>query len=226
MDREEATLLWKIAILSFVVGIAGAAIGGLFTFYGSYWAWNQQQQALNQEQIIEQKNIAHAIYIDVSNIEERFNRSMIALPIYLNNNTSKWNDPNFILSWSTQYYSDCGLFYVFNKDISRFDIVTSEDLYEFYNEVADIENKREFISRTMDKIQHGEPVAQYDLVTAHDYTEALFGTKIPYSIKQAEKIKQEIRQKYHVKIESPPMIIYDNQPGTFILQNGYGVTGI
>jgi len=103
----------------------GALIGGIITeaatLITAYYVLDQQQQAFNQQQITEQKNIAQALYIDICAVEELFNHSL---------NTTNPND-YFTVNLS-DYYSDSGLYYVFNKDILKFNAETSNDLYDFY----------------------------------------------------------------------------------------------
>ena len=58
----------------------GALIGGIITeaatLITAYYVLDQQQQAFNQQQITEQKNIAQAHYIDICAVEELFNHSL------------------------------------------------------------------------------------------------------------------------------------------------------
>jgi hypothetical protein len=106
------------------------------------------------------------------------------------------------MATNTKYYSIDWLYPVFGKDISGFDSATSADIYGFYNEVVNIESKREFVFGIWEKYLHGEQIAPFDLILAHEYTKALYMTKIPYGITQAEKIKRELREKYHVETVS------------------------
>ena len=219
MDGEEKALLWKIAILSFVVGIAGAVIGGLFTFYGSYWAWDQQQNALNEQQILERHNIAQAIYIDISKIESNFNYSLSHMALY-ENNTNQLEDPGSFKATTIQYYDDNGLYYVFRHDISGFNSTVSKDIFDFYNLVEDIERKRGMILAIFEKHMRGENITQFDVIMAHRYSKGIFETKMPYCINLAERIKKELIQNYNVEDISPQYIVIDSDPQTFYLMDG------
>jgi len=201
VDSEEKSLLWKIAILSFVVGIAGAVVGGLFTFYGSYWAWNQQQQALNEQKLLEQQNIALALYIDVSSIEDKLNSSMHTMLSDTHNNISKLDDPNYVYYTNARFNSINWIYTTFGKEISGFDSITSAELYDFYENVAEIDDYMQFLHQIG---QSGEQISQMDFAEAHTYTKGLFGIKIPDCIQEAEKIKQALRQKYHLNIVITP----------------------
>jgi len=220
MDQVEASHQWKIATFAVIGGIIGALIGGAATFYGSYWAWNQQQETLNQQEIEEQCNIAVAIYIDISSIENKFNYSINRFSLEMINNTNPLDNPNYIMTTTIQYYDDNGLYYVFGKDISRFDSDTSTDLYEFYSVVEDIENKRKIILAIAGKYLHDENITQYDIITAHEFSKGIYEKKIPYCITLAEKIKKELRQKYNVKIASSPETTINRQSETYNLKGG------
>ena len=187
---------------------------------GSYIVLDQQQNELKEQQMMEQCNTAQAIYIDVSDIENKFNHSMSRFPLDLVNNTNPLDKPNSFMYTTIQYYSNNGLYYTFNKDISRFDSDTSTDLYGFYSIVEDIENKRKNILAIVEKSLKHENITQYDIIMAHEFSKGIYEKKMPYCIALAEKIKQELIQKYNVKIASIPEIIINQQPETFNLQGG------
>lgn len=214
MDKEESALAWKIAVLSFVFGIIGACIGGVCTFYGSYWSWNQQQKTLEQQQIMEQQNIAHAIYVDILKIELNLNDSMVNGSY----NISKLDNISYVAAYGQPYYNNNWLYSVFGEDIARFDSTTSEDIYNFYGEVVDIEKRRDFIFKIVEKQLHLEKIMPIDLILAHEYSKSLYTMMIPDCILQAEKIKRELRLKYNVKVESIPMIQYSTDPKVIDLQ--------
>lgn len=189
MNRAEVSLQWKIAALGFI----GALIGGGATLIATYWVLDQQQKVLNQQQIIEQHNIARALYIDISMIEDRLNSSLALSPI----NKSSLDDPEFFESSNIQFYSKDGLYYVFNKDISRFDSATSADLYIFYNDIIEMEDGRDFINIYAEKYLLNESLSFYDRFLAHSYTENLYKFRMRDNVMKAEKLKQELKQKYH-----------------------------
>jgi hypothetical protein len=65
-DKAEEALQWKITKFMAILALFAALIGGGFSLLGTYYALSQQQNVLNQQQMKEQQNIAHALYIDVS----------------------------------------------------------------------------------------------------------------------------------------------------------------
>ncbi|VVB63867.1 Uncharacterised protein [uncultured archaeon] len=189
MGQSETSWQWKIACIGFL----GALIGGICTFAGSYYVWDQQQKALEQQQIEEQNNIARALYIDISGIEEKLILSMMSVP----ENKSKFDDLSFVGYSDIQLYNDNGLYYTFDKDIARFDNATSKDLYNFYDEIIDLESKREYMNTYWDRVNHNEYTLPYELYLAHTYTKDLFTERTPEDIAIAEKLKQELKLKYH-----------------------------
>lgn len=213
MDKAEEAHQWKITTFAVIGALIAALIGGGLSLLGTIIALNQQQQALEQQQSVEQQNIAHAIYIDILNIELNLNDSIRNM----NYSTSELDNPSFVSTYTNQYYNNW-LYPIFGKDIAGFDNATSEDLYDFYGEVVDIENKREFVFTIMGKYLRGEKIAPYDLILAHEYTKSLYTIMIPDCILQAEKIKRELRLKYHVKTELIPKILYSSHPQTIDLQ--------
>jgi hypothetical protein len=94
MDKTEFTLQWKIARFGFFAAIIGALIGGTCTFAGSYFVWNQQQKTLDEQKLMEQQNMATALYFDVFTIETKFNSSMNDFLLY--EGTNALNNPNSI----------------------------------------------------------------------------------------------------------------------------------
>jgi len=178
--------------------LLGVIIGG--------WQANDTYQ---QQQKDELKNIAQALYYDVSGIEDIFNYS-------LNHSASK---PNYIHVLDFQYYDNNGLYYVFDKDISRFDTETSNDLYDFYSFVISVESAQEdLLAITQKRLNEGN-VTDYEFIQANDIMRTLHAA-IPDGIKRANKVKKELRQKYHVNTTVPPTITSYYPSQTYRLQGG------
>lgn len=116
----------------------GAIIGGIFTFWGSYYVWDQQQKAVEQQQIMEQRNIARALYMEISRRESLLNSSVSVPPT-----KDDLNNPNFTAGFDIHIYNN-GLYFIFNKEISRFDANTSMSIFDFYNHIIDLESKIDF----------------------------------------------------------------------------------
>jgi hypothetical protein len=204
MDEEEKSLVIKIALLSCAVGIAGALIGGYFTFYGSYWAWNQQQEVANQQKIAEQKNIATALYFGVCSTEDKLLSDQKDALKAMNNNTSKLEDPGFIYYTNTRYNNAVRILDIFGKEISELDEITSAELYDFYENVIEIDDLMQTVYKISVEAQNGAQPLPADTVIAHTYTKGLFEIKIPDSIQEAETIKQRLREKYNVTLRTTP----------------------
>ncbi len=187
-----------LTIITVASTLLGVFIGG--------WQANEVYQ---QEQKNELKNIAQALYFDISGIEDVLNNS-------LNHSSSK---PGFIHVLGYKYYDNNGLYYIFSKDISRFDSETSEDLYDFYGFILALENSQEdLLTVTKKRLDTGN-VTDYDYVNAYEITRMLCST-MPDGIKKANKIKKELRQKYDVNITVPSTVIYNHPPKTYILEGG------
>jgi len=209
MDRAEETHQWKITSFAVIGALIAALVGGFFTLLGTYIVLDQQQTAMNQQEIEEQQNIAHALYYDISSVENLFNYS-------LNHSASK---PNSIHVLDFHYYDNNGLYYVFSKDISGFDSETSKDLYDFYGFVLGIESEQEDLLAITQKRLNAGNVSDYEFIHAQGIIKTLCAA-MPDGIKRAEKVKKDLRQKYHVNITVPQTIISYYPPQTYILQCG------
>jgi hypothetical protein len=195
VDQEEKSLVITVAILSFFVGIVGAGIGGYCTLKGAYWSWDQQQKTLDNQQTEELNNIAQALYIDISFAEARLNGTFVFQSQLINK--SRLNDPKFFSIWDKSMYDKDGLYYIFNKDISRFDNITSRNLYIFYNNIIELENKRQYTYSIYQKSLQNERVSRYDTNLAHTYTVEAFND-VPTYIAEAEILKKQLIEGYSV----------------------------
>lgn len=199
MEKEEKSHQWSLAYF----GLVAVVIGGIIADGGSWYIWHLQQEALDAQNLEEQQNIAHAIYIDILNIEVYLNDSILNIDY-----DKLEKDPSYVATY-THRYNNNWLFPVFSLDIAKLDKTTSEDLYDFYRYVADIEDQREFVYSIMDKQLHGEKVELADAITAHKYTRNQYKILIPECISLAEKAKNELRLKYHVKATLNPEVVHD-----------------
>ncbi len=207
MDQEEKKLIISVAIISsataILASVIGGFIGGYLSLQGSYWSWDQQQDAANQQKALERQNISLALYYDISDIEERLNISMRNALLDMRNNISKLEDPNYIY-YSGDYYNVNWIYDVFGKDVSGFDSITATELYIFYKQVSEINYHIQYLDQFYAKAQHPETLSPIDIAKAHTYTKGLYGIEIPESIKLAEIIKQRLREKYNVSIILTP----------------------
>ncbi len=114
-----------------------------------------QWKISHDEEDVELRNVAQALYIDISSVEETYNYSL--------NHTSI--DKNHITVNNVHYYDDNGLYFIFNKDISKFDSETSKDLYDFYSFVLDVENKQEELLAINEKLLRKENLTDSFAIT-------------------------------------------------------------
>ena len=189
MSREETSSQWKIACIGFI----GALIGGICTFGSAYFILDHQQKALNQSQVEEQQNIARALYVEISRIETLLNSSISVSP-----KKEDLNNPNFTAGYDFHIYNNNGLYYVFTKEISRFDETTSTSVFDFYDRVTDIQNKIDFLNTYEERHFANRTQSDYSKYLAHAYAVFLITNEIPYCITKAENLKQELRQKYKI----------------------------
>jgi hypothetical protein len=199
MEKEERSHQWKLAFF----GLFAVFIGALIGLGGSWYIWHLQQTAEQEQKLQEQHNLAVALCFDVSLIEDRLNSTMNSFLVKYND-TNVLDDPDFIYSTNSKYYSINWIYNVFGKDISGLDSTTSADLYAFYYNIAEIDDYTQFVNQVVDKIARHEKVSPLELAKAHVYTNGLFKEKIPGSIQFAEKIKQELTQNYHTNIHLSP----------------------
>lgn len=199
---KENALLSKEIKLLIIGAVLGALASGIIT-YTITWKLS------NDEKETELRNIAQALYYDVSVVEDFFNYS-------LNHSASK---PNYIHVIDSHYYDNNGLYYVFRKDISKFDSETSKDLYDFYSFVMGIESVQEdLLAITQNRLNEGN-VSDYEFIRANDNMRTLQAA-MPDGIKRADKVKKDLRQKYRINITMPPTIIFYYPPKTFSLEGG------
>jgi hypothetical protein len=199
MEKEEKSHQWNLAYF----GLAAVILGAVIAFGSSWYIWHLQQNAADEEKLLERQNIANALYVDVSSIEDKLNLSMHMMLLNTHNNTTKLDDPNYIYFTDARFYSVNWIYTAFGKEISGFDSITSAELYDFYENVAEIDDYMQLVYQ-ISRMAESVELSRMDAATAHTYTKGLFGVKIPDCIQEAEKIKQALRQKYHVNIIITP----------------------
>ena len=107
-------------ILKVLPPVLGAVVGGTIGFTSSYLMWTKQNR-------FNQKNIARALYSEISRLEEHLKKLLkhdsllLALPIY----------------------SGQGLFFIFTKEISFFEPELSTKIFDFYGWLNQAENIRQ-----------------------------------------------------------------------------------
>jgi hypothetical protein len=214
MGKEEQKHEWSLAKFGAVTLIIGTLLGGVIGVGGSWYIWHLQQDVANEQKLLEKQNIANAIYIDVSNIETILNDSIENTNYTINDQ----NNPNHASAYLEPYYNNNWLYPFFGRDIAGFDSNTSADLYDFYNYIVDIENRRQFVLAVMEKQARDENLTQYEVARAHQYSNSIYMLMIPDCISLAEKIKRELRLKYNVKEESSIQIVHNPYPQAVEIQ--------
>lgn len=175
--------------------LISAIIGGIIAIAGAIIVWWYQQR-------IELKNIAKGIFFDVSNLEVRFNE-FIATHENFNLWAQKYAkeqgtkvDRGYIVS-PLPFYDDKGLFYVFSKDIARFDSKLSSELYEFYVKVSYIEKMRGRLEMFQERENSLNKLTDFEKnITKVDYEYMV--TSIKEALDLILIIKHDLKEKYHI----------------------------
>lgn len=190
--------------------VIGIALGALATGVVEWKLSHDQFET-------EQKNIAQALYVDISNTKDILDSSNRSF----SNNTNMLDNPSMGIFDSRQYYNNNGLYYIFGRDISRLNSETSVDIYDFYTEVTRVENMNKYISKIVEKRESGENISQYEIAMVHIYSKGLHEVMIPYCIGLANKSLQDLRRNYDIELTSSPAIkIKYSPPETFNLPTG------
>ncbi len=180
--------------------ILTAAATAIFTYL---FTWKLAHDA----RIAEQRNIAQALYIDISQTEDHFNSALsdfndqvvyfIAtadLNILLNTPQMLW-DPR-------PYYTENNAYFAFQKDISKFDSDLSAKLYSYYLGVMNIEFKRGYINNCVLKEINRQFLPSEEIGRGGLYMRTMI-IEMKSSIKESEAIKKELREKYQLNLELP-----------------------
>jgi len=159
--------IFEIATQIFYILLGAAIATGT-----SFWAWKSQ---LN----FSRKNIAYALLYEISQIEK---------PLQGIAEEFKKDDGNSMIIVPQRIYTENGLYYVFQKDISDFDKKLSNMLYDFYYNLMIAEQERCVINKI--KEEHWADISEEEIPDLHKklelYKESLNGctiqTDVPYKI--------------------------------------------
>jgi hypothetical protein len=113
--------------------IIGVLIGGGLYLTNSLLLWNM---SVNKDK----SDIAVGLNLDVSSLENYLvaaDREFLANP-----------DGRYIFVQATPLYPDNGLYFVYQRDISRMDRKVAEDTFTFYNHLLSAERDRNLIFET------------------------------------------------------------------------------
>ncbi|MDQ1252745.1 MAG: hypothetical protein QG610_2003 [Euryarchaeota archaeon] len=107
-------------------GALGLLVGAILTLACNWILISEQQH-------LEQKNIAKAIYIDVSVTSDRINNTLIQMEeVKTSLNKSNYSELPSLLD-PRPYYSNDGTYYIYAHDISKLDTESSGDIYILQN---------------------------------------------------------------------------------------------
>jgi hypothetical protein len=200
-SKDDESLSKEIKLL-LIGAIFGAVASGIITYEISLKLSSDEKDA-------ELQNIAQALYIDVSGVEDILNYSL--------NRSSFGSD--YINASIITYYENNGLYYTFSKDISRFDNETAVDLYDFYSFIMSLESKQEELNAIAEKRAQKQNLTDYEAIKAEDNIRSI-NEGLPIGIKKANKVKQDLRQIHNVRMTLSPSIITTHSPRTYKLDEG------
>lgn len=191
MGNSDNSFQWKLMLFSALLGvfgsIAGAAIGGITSYYASYELY-QKQQAL------EQRNVAQALYIDILDTSNRFNESLEYLKLSTDDKRKLGDTSNYVFYDPIPYYSSNGKYFVYIAEINKFDSDLSRDLDMYYMTVMDIEYKRQYIADHYSKTFDYENLSIDEKRKMTVYNQNIIG-EIHGALSQANKIKYNLDKK-------------------------------
>jgi hypothetical protein len=184
--------------LTLVYGFFGIVLGVILTTTANWYTWQAQQD-------LEQKNVAQALYFDISRISDRFNSTFDMTnsafgDLYRQNKHFYFTE--IIFNEPEPYYKDNGLYFTYLKEISRFDSNLSADLNVYYQNVMDIEFKRQYITNCITKYQNGENLTQDETKYVVIYYISIYA-EIIESNKRADIIKKDLNNKYDLNVNWP-----------------------
>ncbi|MHC1686835.1 MAG: hypothetical protein AB9879_03885 [Methanothrix sp.] len=203
MDRAEETHQWKITSFTVVGALIAALIGGFFSLLATYIVLDQQQNALNEQQIIEQRNIAQALYYDISRTENGTIEFLEGLGSKNSNetviNVTDLVSSGVIFDIKTPIYKDNGLYFVFQKDISKFDSNLSANIYIYYSKLLSAEHGRQYTHEIVSKDPTGQNLTSLEIADSRIYSTKMLFDLID-SITLAEYSKTELKARYKLNI--------------------------
>jgi hypothetical protein len=172
--------------------IVSVLIGSIGTYSVSYVLSYEQQKS-------EEYNVAQALYIDISDLSDRFNSSLESANLSENYATTSNEDQPPILYDPRPYYSESGLYFVYLTEIYRFDSDLSANLYDYYKNVMAIEYKRQYIFDHISKNNSFESLSE-----SEKYYLNIYSTTVPKQMKmciiQGEIIKSKLKEKYNLNL--------------------------
>jgi hypothetical protein len=189
---------WEIPefILVIIGTIIGALIGGYCTIHSTHDVYEEEQNTIKQ-------NVALALFIDISDISDRFN---ITVDQYndIVADTKKMGilEPPIVID-QRPYYSTNGLYYIYANEIYKFDGNLSRDLFKYYKNVMNIEYERQFVYDHKLKEATGGNLSQMEKDYMYKYSEAM-PIEMNQSIKNGEKIKTQLDKEYNLHLYIPP----------------------
>lgn len=203
MDKAEETYQWKITIFAVVGALIAALIGGAFSLYATYIVLDQQQNASNEQQIIEQHNVAQALYYDISRTENGTIEFLEGLGSKNGNetiiNVTDSVSSGVIFDIKTPIYRDNGLYFVFQKDISEFDSNLSANIYIYYSKLLSAELGRQHIHEAASEDPTGRNWTSNEIADSRIYSTKMLFDLID-SITLAEYSKAELKARYKLNI--------------------------
>jgi len=121
--------------------IIGGIIGGIIGFASSYFMWNVQTR-------YERKNVARALYMEISSLEGRLKAYTEAFK-----KPPPGCNPEDPVKITQPLYTEELLFSSFRKEISSFNKELSNTLFQFYIHLLEAEKLRQIDKKDMFAIQ-------------------------------------------------------------------------
>jgi hypothetical protein len=184
--------------------IVGIVLGGVVT-YGFTWCSLQEQRGL------EQHNVAQALYIDISDISDRFNNTILQYNKGMAEKGKEEKLEPYIIIDPRPYYSDDGLYFTYSTEIYKLNSNISRDLYSYYRTVNDIEYKRQYIYDHEIRELNGEILSPIEKEYINQYSEIL-PNEINISVNDSIYLKKQLKEIYKLNIDIPPHYTIYHEP--------------
>lgn len=184
---------WKVIVFSAVLG---SIVGGASTFISSYLLDQHQQD-------LEEKNVAQAIFIDVSQTSFYLNASLAKYNAGQQYSRNGKNDSTFIFYYPNPYYRDNGLYFVHSSEISKFNSNLSTEIFQYYNTVLFLENERQYIVSRGSSRSEWDNLSDVEKAHMYFYTEIL-PDQIIGTIQLGEKIRKDLKDEYNLNTDLSP----------------------
>ncbi len=122
--------------------LVAALVGGLCAFLGSYYLSKlENQRAL--------KNIARAIDIDLEYVY-KLNKYWYDYIKKMDLLEADLRDAENPFCTRYKFYNDNGAYFIFNRDIAKFEYELSSKIYIFYSRLLAAESERQFVDKNKD----------------------------------------------------------------------------